>query len=85
MSQSDDSQERRVRHLLPELAKVIDNALECATGERRGFLLLTFPFDRPGTAQYVSNAERESATKAMKRHVEIWEGGMPDVSYRRPH
>jgi hypothetical protein len=33
---------------------------------RSGFVLIVFPFNRPGISNYISNAERSSMIKALK-------------------
>ncbi|HSF96233.1 MAG TPA: hypothetical protein VLA52_14505 [Thermohalobaculum sp.] len=65
--------------LLQDIARSLDAILNgpAKGGARRhGFVLLTFPFDRPeGTrVNYVSNAKREDIVVALKEVVARFEG-----------
>jgi hypothetical protein len=53
-----------------EVAKALKTALP-----GMGFALLVFPFDSPGTANYISNGRREDMIKAMKETVARLEAG----------
>lgn len=39
-----------------------------------GFCLIVFPFNRPGIANYISNAKRETMIEALKEKIKVLEG-----------
>lgn len=38
-----------------------------------GFCLLVFPFNAPGIANYISNAQRETMIEALKEKIKVLE------------
>lgn len=38
-----------------------------------GFALLVFPFNRPGIANYISNADRQTMIEALKEKIKVLE------------
>lgn len=38
-----------------------------------GFALIVFPFSRPGIANYISNAERQTMIEALKEKIKVLE------------
>ena len=67
----------RLSQKLPEIAKDLSAAIEEAAGERIGFTLLVFT---AGRASYISSINREDSVRELKKLLEYWEKGMPDVS-----
>lgn len=66
----------RVSQSLQDVAKGLSQVLEKIAGEPVAFSLIVFTEVR---ASYVSNAPREDCVREIKRLLECWEQGMPDV------
>lgn len=69
----------KVSMAIQKIAAGLNEVLEEVAGEEYGFMLLTFPFDREARCQYVSNAQREDAVRAISELLERWDEGMPDI------
>lgn len=54
----------------------LSNVLEEVAGEPTGFALLVFT---EGRASYGSNCQREEVVKELKKLIDFWENGMPDL------
>lgn len=67
---------RNVSESMQALAAGIDKAIEVIAGERIAFTLLVYT---EGRASYVSSCSREDAAREMRRLLELWDAGMPDV------
>lgn len=69
----------RLSFNLPGFAKALDKELQRKCGERIGFALIAFKFGDPAVhgqrAQYVSNCDRETMTKALEETLERWKAG----------
>jgi hypothetical protein len=79
--------ERRASEALRGIARAIDAALTEAAGQRMGFMLFVFEFDRQGAASYISNGAREECLAAMKELIHRWEhpdGTDEDPCHWRP-
>lgn len=62
------------------IAEALDSCLAEFAGERVGFLLITFPFNRTGRCgNYVSNAQRAGMETALRELLDEWTQGAPDV------
>ena len=66
----------RLSKALPDIAAELDQRIEDLAGERRAFTLLVFT---EGRASYISSCERQESVREMKKLLELWEQGMPDV------
>ena len=66
----------RVSRHLQWVAGVVETLLSKLAGEPVKFSLLIWS---DGRAQYVSNAEREGCTTAMRELLARWDEGTPDV------
>jgi hypothetical protein len=70
----------RISMAAQDVAAALDDVLERIAGKRLGFVLLTFSLDvehhRP---TYVSNCDREQMKWAMRRLLDLWDEGMPDI------
>lgn len=66
----------RLSQRLERIAADLDRAIEDAAGERVAFTLLVFT---EGRASYVSSCSREDSQREIRRLLEFWEQGMPDV------
>ena len=60
-------------------AKAVDKTLKNNNLEA-GFCVLVFGFDRPGIANYVSNADRESMIKALRETADRLEKNQDNQS-----
>lgn len=70
--------------LLHGIADGLEDALREIFGERSGFILVTFPFDRERTeVQYTANCERADGTMILRQLLSRWESGLPDVPFHR--
>lgn len=49
-----------------DMAAVIDEWIKEIYGQRMGFALIVFKFNKPGTCNYISNGKRASMIKALK-------------------
>lgn len=65
-----------VSESLQALAEGIDLAIEQIAGERIAFTLLVYT---EGRASYISSCSREEAVKEMRKLLDLWDEGMPDV------
>jgi hypothetical protein len=61
---------------LQEIAQRLDVDIQRAAGKRVAFTLLVFT---DGQTNYVSNAPRGDSVREVKRLLEQWESGMPDI------
>ncbi len=61
---------------LQQIAADLDRAIERAAGQRVAFTLLVFT---EGRANYISTAARADSVREIKRLLEMWDAGMPDV------
>jgi hypothetical protein len=64
MSDHDDLQ--KTEETMRGLAQGIDEVLEKATGQKKGFALVVFEFGQPGLGNYISNARREDMVAALR-------------------
>lgn len=69
-----------VSQQLQQISRRLVRDLNSIAGEPVAFSLIVFTDEN---AQYVSNAERDQVMGAMKKMVEKWEQGMPDVPAHR--
>lgn len=58
---------------LPAIAEGLTEVLENLTGERISFSLVLWGPDAKGTAQYISNVERQSAIEGLKLLLKQWQ------------
>ena len=61
--------QQTTEEIMRELGVSINAALKTYF-PNSGFVLLVFPLNKPGAANYLSNAERQSMIKALKETVE---------------
>lgn len=61
---------------LQDIARGLDHVIAGVAGERVAWSLIVYT---EGRASYVSTAPRDDAVREIKRLVECWEQGMPDV------
>lgn len=73
------SAEIKTSERLQALAGGIEDVLAELAGEKTGFFLMTFPFDRPGIINFISNAERDVCIDLMRKQLARMEAGMPDI------
>lgn len=73
------SSETKVSQLGQNIAQGLDEALENLCGERMGFVLMVFPFDREGQCNYMANIDRADGVREIKTLLERWETGQPDI------
>jgi hypothetical protein len=67
----------KFRAMMNELAADLDTLLNPnpkVTARTTGFVLLTFPFDRKGRANYISNANRTDVVTLLKEQLARFEG-----------
>lgn len=58
-----------------EIMRALGDAIKAVIPENFGFALVIFPFSKPGTANYISNARREDMIKALREKADILEKG----------
>jgi len=58
-----------------EIMRILANAITEVFPQKYGFALLVFPFNSPGTANYISNARRDDMIKALREKADILEKG----------
>lgn len=51
----------------------IGKTIESMIPKGFGFWLIVFPFNRPGIANYISNAERATMIEALKEKIKVLE------------
>ncbi len=56
-------QEEKLRGIANALDEILEHQIY---GQRMGFFLSVFEFNKEGSADYISNAEREDAIKALR-------------------
>ncbi len=61
---------------LQNIGQALDRVIEKSAGERVAFTLIVFT---EGRASYLSTAKRDASVREIKRLLELWEAGMPDV------
>ena len=61
---------------LGRIARDLDRAIEKVAGQRVAFTLLIFT---AGRANYISTAARPDSVREIRRLLEMWDAGMPDV------
>ena len=61
---------------LKGIAKRLDKMIEQSAGQRVAFTLMVYT---DGRASYLSTASREDSIREMKKLIEMWEAGMPDI------
>jgi predicted transcriptional regulator len=61
---------------LKDIAKRLDAMIEQSAGQRVAFTLMVYT---DGRASYLSTASREDGIREMKKLIELWEAGMPDI------
>jgi len=44
-------------------------------GPEYGFMIMVFPFGKPGVSNYVSNAKREEMIKGLREKADVLEAG----------
>lgn len=66
----------KVSARLQDAARLVDEFLEEAAGERVSFSLIVWT---KGTINYVSNAEREDVLMALEEMIARWKAGHPDI------
>lgn len=68
--------DRRVSEGLQGVARKLEAMLEDLAGEPCAFTLIIYTEPR---ASYISNAERSLCVQEIKRLLDLWDQGMPDV------
>jgi len=66
----------RISKKLTAIAKRIDILIKNACGERVGFMLIIYT---PERASYISSIDRADNIKQMKKLIELWDKGQPDI------
>lgn len=61
---------------MEEIARRLSAELDQVAGEHVMFTLVCFT---PGASNYLSNTCRDDSIRELKRLLEQWESGMPDV------
>ena len=61
---------------LQAIAKKLDADIESNAGERIAFTLIVFT---EGRASYVSTCDREDSVREIRKILDLWEQGMPDI------
>jgi len=56
----------KTEKVMKHLAKMIDKTVEFESGEKMGFVLIIFPFHKPGMGNYISNAKREGTIASLR-------------------
>lgn len=58
---------------LHNIAKTLDIVFEERWGKRIGFALILFEFNKPGKANYLSNADRADVIESLKEGIKMLE------------
>jgi hypothetical protein len=73
--------EQKYREKMNELAILLDGFFNGALrgkDRKTGFVLMVFEFEKPGRANYISNAERGDVVTMLKEQLARFEG-QPDI------
>lgn len=62
-----------MKRISAEVMRKFAMLIESLLPEGMGFCLIVFPFHRPGIANYISNAERETMILALKEKIKVLE------------
>ena len=66
-----DGKDAYTRDRMREIANLVDDLLPAEWG----FVILAFPFNKPGRVNYVSNAKPDSVIEVMKDFIKRKESG----------
>jgi len=66
----------KISRKLPDIAKEVDRLIDEAAGEKVAFTLMIFT---EGRAQYISSCDRADSTREIRRMLDYWESGAPDI------
>ncbi len=61
---------------LKAIAQALDEAIEEIAGERVGFTLIVFTDPR---GSYISTVNREDSVREIKKLLDYWGEGLPDI------
>lgn len=70
------SEAEKVSRELQAIAQGLDGAIEHVAGRRVAWTLVIYT---DGQANYISSASREDSVRELRKLLEIWESGEPDV------
>jgi hypothetical protein len=66
----------KLSQYLPEIASYLNDEIISICDRKVGFTLIVFT---EGRANYISNVLREDSVCEIKKLLELWDKGMPDV------
>jgi hypothetical protein len=61
---------------MQSIAGALDQVIADVAGERIGFTLIVFT---EGRASYISTISREESVREIRKLLDLWDQGMPDV------
>lgn len=59
--------------IMAQFMRKLAKKVEAELPKGMGFMILVFPFNEPGTANYISNAQRHTMIKALREKADILE------------
>jgi hypothetical protein len=77
--------DQRVYESMPKVAQLLDSTLTGVAGERLGFVLFVFPFNRPGVCSKVQNVETKAGISMLEQMLDYMKRCDSDVTHHEVH